>query len=48
VGKSSAVAVRRDGTDYLRGWFEGSIDLGQKGLQKDGSNKYKIISDNLH
>jgi hypothetical protein len=48
IGKGVALVMRRDGTDYLRGWLEGSIDLNQKGLQKDGSNKYKVVSDNLH
>jgi outer membrane biosynthesis protein TonB len=48
VGKGLALVMRRDGTDYLRGWLEGAIDLNQKGLQKDGSNKYKVVSDNLH
>ena len=48
VGKGVALVMRRDGTDYLRGWLDGSIDLNQKGLQKDGSNKYKVNSDNLH
>jgi len=44
VGKTTAVVVRRDATSYLRYWLDGSIDLNQRALQKDGANKYKALS----
>jgi len=48
VGKKAAVVLRREGTDAVRYWLDGGIDLNQKGLQKDGANKYKSLSDTLH
>lgn len=48
VGKKAAVVLRREGTDAVRYWLDGGIDLNQKGLQKDGANKYKALSDTLH
>jgi outer membrane biosynthesis protein TonB len=47
VGKGIAVVVRREGAKLTRFWLEGTLDLGQAGLQKDGSNKYKVISDTI-
>ena len=47
VGKGMAVVVRREGQALTRFWLEGSLDLGQAGLQKDGANKYKVISDTV-
>jgi hypothetical protein len=47
AGKSMAVVVRREGQALTRFWLEGTLDLGQPGLQKDGANKYKVISDTL-
>lgn len=47
VGKDMAVVVRREGQALTRFWLEGSLDLGQAGLQKDGANKYKVISDTV-
>ena len=47
AGKGVAVVVRREGPSLARYWLEGSLDLGQPGLQKDGANKYKVISDTL-
>ncbi|HEY6985354.1 MAG TPA: hypothetical protein VH375_04680 [Rhodanobacteraceae bacterium] len=47
VGKGMAVVVRREGTKLARFWLDGTLDLGQPGLQKDGTNKYKVISDTL-
>ena len=47
AGKGVAVVVRREGPTLARYWLEGSLDLGQPGLQKDGANKYKVISDTL-
>lgn len=44
VGKTTAVVVRRDGSAYLRYWLDGSVDLNQRALQKDGANKYKALS----
>jgi len=42
-----AVVVRREGPKLTRYWLEGTLDLGQPGLQKDGTNKYKVISDTI-
>ena len=47
AGKGMAVVVRREGAKMQRFWLEGTLDLGQAGLQKDGSNKYKVISDTI-
>jgi hypothetical protein len=48
TGRGVAVVVRREGRALMRAWLEGSLDLGQAGLQKDGANKYKVISDTIH
>jgi len=47
TGKGVAVVVRREGASLARYWLEGSLDLGQSGLLKDGANKYKVTSDTL-
>jgi len=47
AGKGMAVVVRREGAKLTRFWLEGTLDLGQPGLQKDGTNKYKVISDTI-
>jgi hypothetical protein len=47
AGKGTAVVVRREGQSLTRYWLEGTLDLGQSGLQKDGANKYKVVSDTL-
>ena len=47
TGKGMAVVVRREGPSLSRYWLEGTLDLGQTGLQKDGANKYKVISDTV-
>jgi hypothetical protein len=47
AGKGMAVVVRREGAKLTRFWLEGTLDLGQAGLQKDGTNKYKVISDTI-
>lgn len=47
TGKGVAVVVRREGPALTRFWLDGSLDLGQSGLQKDGANKYKVISDTV-
>lgn len=47
TGKGMAVVVRREGASLRRYWLEGTLDLSQSGLQKDG-NKYKVISDTVH
>ena len=47
VGKGMAVVVRREGQSLSRYWLEGKLDLAQSGLQKDGANKYKVVSDTL-
>jgi outer membrane biosynthesis protein TonB len=47
TGKGVAVVVRREGAALSRFWLTGTLDLGQTGLQKDGANKYKVISDTI-
>jgi hypothetical protein len=47
AGKGMAVVVRREGPKLTRYWLEGTLDLGQPGLLKDGTNKYKVISDTI-
>jgi outer membrane biosynthesis protein TonB len=47
VGKGVAVVVRREGAALSRFWLTGTLDLGQTGLQKDGANKFKVISDTI-
>lgn len=47
VGKGMAVVVRREGHALTRYWLVGTLDLGQSGLQKDGANKYKVVSDTI-
>lgn len=47
TGDGAAVVVRRDGTAMLRYWLEGRIELERRGLQRDGNNKYRVLSDGL-
>ena len=47
LGKSSGLIVRLSGTTYLRYWLDGELNLGQAGLQKQGGNVYKVISDTI-
>ena len=48
TGKGSAVIVRREGRTLSRFWLDGTLDLGQSGLIKDGATKYKVVSDTIH
>lgn len=47
VNGDTVAVVRRSGGDLLRFWLVGSLDLQQSGLQADGANKYKVLSDTL-
>jgi len=47
VGAHSIVVVRREGTMFLRYWLDGSVDLNQRALQKDGATKYRVQSDKV-
>ena len=49
LGKSAGVVVRRDGTQLVRYWLDGAVDLNQRGLQKekDSASKYRVLSDNI-
>ncbi|UXI70404.1 hypothetical protein [Tahibacter amnicola] len=47
VGKDAAIVVRRDGSELVRYWLDGEVDLNQRGLQKDGAAKYRVISDTV-
>ncbi|MEP7043764.1 MAG: hypothetical protein ABI843_11920 [Dokdonella sp.] len=44
---AAAVVVRREGADLHRYWLDGTIDLRQSGVQADGANKFRIVSDTL-
>jgi hypothetical protein len=44
---AAAVVVRRQGSDLSRYWLVGSLDLTQAGVQADGANKYKVMTDTL-
>ena len=47
TGEGAALVVRRSGTTLARYWLVGSLDLGQIGLQKQGGNAYKVLSDTI-
>lgn len=47
TGDAAAVVVRREGADLHRYWLDGSIDLRQAGVQADGANKFRILSDTV-
>ncbi|MDE2256319.1 MAG: hypothetical protein KGK05_00975 [Xanthomonadaceae bacterium] len=42
-----ALVVRRAGGQLARFWLVGTLDLGQIGLQKQGGNAYKVLSDTI-
>ncbi|HNR92088.1 MAG TPA: hypothetical protein PKO41_06655 [Dokdonella sp.] len=43
TGDGAAVVVRRDGTNLLRFWLEGELNLGHRGLEASGRNRYRVI-----
>jgi hypothetical protein len=45
---TAAAVVRRTGGDLARYWLVGSLDLHQPGVQADGTNKYKVLTDTVH
>ncbi|HEX4479897.1 MAG TPA: hypothetical protein VH082_03755 [Rudaea sp.] len=47
IAKSAAIVVRLEGATYLRFWLDGDFNLGQNGLQKQGANAYRVISDTI-
>ena len=47
VDGGSVLVVRRIGRDLARSWLVGSIDLNQTGIQADGTNRYKVLSDTV-
>jgi hypothetical protein len=47
AGQGVALVVRRAGVGLLRFWLEGDLNLGQSGLQKQGGNAYKVLSDTI-
>lgn len=47
VDGDAVLVVRRMGRDLVRSWLVGSIDLRQTGIQVDGPNRYKVISDTV-
>ncbi|MBS0556078.1 MAG: hypothetical protein JSR27_01540 [Proteobacteria bacterium] len=46
-GEGAALVVRRAGGQFTRYWLVGTLDLGQIGLQKQGGNAYKVLSDTI-
>jgi len=47
TGQGAALVVRRAGGQFVRYWLDGSLDLGQIGLQDMGGNAYKVLSDTI-
>jgi len=47
TGQGAALVVRRAGVGLLRFWLDGDLNLGQPGLQKQGGNIYKVLSDTI-
>lgn len=47
VDGNAVLVVRRIGRDLARSWLVGSIDLQQTGIQVDGPNRYKVLSDTV-
>lgn len=47
VDGDAVLVVRRIGRDLARFWLVGSIDLNQTGIQVDGTNRYKVLSDTV-
>ncbi len=47
TGQGAALVVRRVGGQLARFWLTGSLDLGQIGLQSQGGNVYKVLSDTI-
>ncbi|MGH8040731.1 MAG: hypothetical protein ACREPN_01665 [Rudaea sp.] len=47
VGQHAAIIVRRTGSALARYWLDGTLDLGQIGLQSQGGNTYRVLSDTV-
>jgi hypothetical protein len=47
AGNGACVVVRRSGTILDRFWLEGDLKLAQAGLQKQGDNVYRVLSDTI-
>ncbi len=47
MGKSSAIVLRRSGTELVRYWLDGDLNLGQSGLLKQGDSAYRVLSDTV-
>jgi len=47
AGKGACAVVRRSGTNLDRFWLEGDLNLAQAGLQKQGDNTYRVLSDTI-
>ena len=48
VDGGAIVVARREGNSMARYWLDGSIDLGQSGVQKVDANVYRVTGNNLH
>jgi ABC-type amino acid transport substrate-binding protein len=45
IGDELAVVVRVNGLDLERYWLVGTINLARTELIKDGTNRYRVLSD---
>ncbi|HEX6613523.1 MAG TPA: hypothetical protein VF022_06655, partial [Rhodanobacteraceae bacterium] len=48
VDGDAIVVARREGNSMARYWLNGSIDLGQTGIQKLDGNVYRVTGNSLH
>src|SRR5690348_15972880 len=48
VDGGAIIVARREGNSMARYWLDGSIDLGQSGLQKVDANVYRVTGNSLH
>ena len=47
TGEGAAVVARRTGLDLLRYWLDGDLNLGQTGINKQGGNAYRVLTDTV-
>lgn len=47
TGQGAALVIRRTGGQLARYWLDGTLNLGQVGIQNQGGNVYKVLSDTV-
>jgi len=47
TGKGCAVVARRAGIELVRYWLDGDFNVGQTGVQKQGGNAYRVLTDTI-